>query len=191
MARAKACPSVVLPTPGTPSISRWPRAKMLTRARRTTSSLPRITRRSAFSSSAAFWETAITVSGDIVGILLSAVGTWPSYVRHRAASNASFEQLPGNCPVSTACETLRLTTLRTFALHKPAPDHVAPNSARGGSLITRGSSLIAHCPKLLLRKLRRPSRQPLDALCDRGMGREQAAKAHSAQERLDDEQMRG
>src|SRR5215469_3738407 len=66
MARARACPSVVLPTPGTPSISRCPRARMLTNARRTTSSLPRITRRSEFSRSAALWETATAVSGDIL-----------------------------------------------------------------------------------------------------------------------------
>src|SRR5580698_4304149 len=71
MARERAWPSVVLPTPGTPSMSRCPRAKMLTRARRTTSSLPRITRRSAFSNSAAFWKMAtcdgaLAISGDIV-----------------------------------------------------------------------------------------------------------------------------
>ena len=70
MARASACPKVVLPTPGTPSIRRCPRAKMLTSARRTTSSLPRITRRMAFSSSAALWDTAMAVSGDIRSILL-------------------------------------------------------------------------------------------------------------------------
>src|SRR5580704_1408240 len=40
MARERAWPSVVLPTPGTPSMSRCPRAKMLTRARRTTSPFP-------------------------------------------------------------------------------------------------------------------------------------------------------
>src|SRR6185312_9304651 len=49
MARASACASVVLPTPGTPSISRCPRASTDTIARRTTSSLPRITLRSAAS----------------------------------------------------------------------------------------------------------------------------------------------
>src|SRR5271169_3800384 len=48
--RASACASVVLPTPGTPSISRCPRANSATSARRTTSSVPRITRRSAPSS---------------------------------------------------------------------------------------------------------------------------------------------
>src|SRR5579864_9434480 len=73
MARARACPSVVLPTPGTPSMSRCPRAKMLTSARRTTSSLPRITRRRAFSSSTALVDTAMAVSGDILWILLSAL----------------------------------------------------------------------------------------------------------------------
>src|ERR1017187_3118169 len=76
MARARAWPSVVLPTPGTPSISRWPLAKMETRARRRTSSLPRMTRRRLFSSSAARREAATRVSGAIVAILL-----W-----HRAAS---------------------------------------------------------------------------------------------------------
>src|ERR1700722_2066655 len=71
MARANACPSVVFPTPGTPSINKCPRAKMLTSASRTTSSLPRITRQSAFSRSAAFCDTATAVSGDIGWILLS------------------------------------------------------------------------------------------------------------------------
>src|SRR5581483_4116210 len=52
-ARAIACPSVVLPTPGTPSMSRWPRAKIETSARRTTSSFPRMIVRSALSSCAA------------------------------------------------------------------------------------------------------------------------------------------
>ena len=64
-ARARAWPSVVLPTPGTPSISRWPRAKIETSARRTTSSLPRMTLRSAVSSCTARWEAAVAVSGDI------------------------------------------------------------------------------------------------------------------------------
>ena len=41
-ARAMAWASVVLPTPGTPSISRWPRASTETSASRSTSSLPRI-----------------------------------------------------------------------------------------------------------------------------------------------------
>src|SRR6202048_91249 len=73
MAQAKACPSVVLPTPGTPSIKRCPRAKMLTSASRTTSSFPRITRRSAPSSCSALCDAAIAVSGDIEWILLSGV----------------------------------------------------------------------------------------------------------------------
>ena len=42
----------------------------------------------------------------------------------------------------------------------------------------------------LLRKLRGPSRQALDAFGDWGMGREQAAEVHS-QQWLDDEQVRG
>src|SRR5580698_5455695 len=40
--RASACAKVVLPTPGTSSISRWPRASRQTIDRRTTSGLPRI-----------------------------------------------------------------------------------------------------------------------------------------------------
>src|ERR1700687_728650 len=65
MARARAWPSVVLPTPGTPSMSRWPLAKMETRARRRTSSLPRMTRRRLASSSPARRAVAISVSGAI------------------------------------------------------------------------------------------------------------------------------
>ena len=41
-ARASAWASVVLPTPGTSSISRWPRASRQTSESRTTSGLPRI-----------------------------------------------------------------------------------------------------------------------------------------------------
>src|SRR6478609_7946676 len=65
MARARAWPRVVLPTPGTPSISKCPRASTETKARRTTSSLPRITLRSAFSSCVARRDAAIAVSADI------------------------------------------------------------------------------------------------------------------------------
>src|ERR1017187_884619 len=65
MARASAWPSVVLPTPGTPSISRCPLAKTETKAMRRTSSLPRMTRRSADSSSAARRALADNVSGGI------------------------------------------------------------------------------------------------------------------------------
>src|SRR5208282_6853470 len=65
MARARAWPSVVLPTPGTPSISRWPLAKMETKARRRTSSLPRITVRRLASSAPARRAVAIIVSGAI------------------------------------------------------------------------------------------------------------------------------
>jgi len=43
-ARASACASVVLPTPGTSSIRRWPPASSATMARRTASGLPRMTR---------------------------------------------------------------------------------------------------------------------------------------------------
>ena len=42
--RASALASVVLPTPGTSSMSRWPSASRTTRASRTTSGLPSITR---------------------------------------------------------------------------------------------------------------------------------------------------
>ena len=61
--RARACARVVLPTPGTSSISRWPRASRQTSERRTTSGLPRIVDCRADSSSASFkrncGETAI------------------------------------------------------------------------------------------------------------------------------------
>ena len=42
-ARASACASVVLPTPGTSSMSRWPPARSVTTARRTASGLPLMT----------------------------------------------------------------------------------------------------------------------------------------------------
>src|SRR5215469_2151522 len=51
------------------------------------------------------------------------------------------------------------------------------------------SKLTADGCELLLLKLRRSSREALDAFGDRGMGGEQAAEVHS-QEWLDDEQMR-
>src|SRR5208283_906389 len=70
MARARAWPSVVLPTPGTPSISRWPLAKMETRARRRTSSLPRMTVRSDCSSRAARVDETLAAGVDIASILL-------------------------------------------------------------------------------------------------------------------------
>src|SRR5208282_5567415 len=85
MARASAWPSVVLPTPGTPSISKWPLAKIETKARRRTSSFPRITRRRLFSSSAARREVATRVSGAIVGILLC----WSRCWRLRMSSRSS------------------------------------------------------------------------------------------------------
>src|SRR5580700_8092438 len=50
-ARAKDCASVVLPTPGTSSISRWPRANRQTSESRTTSGFPRIADCTALSSS--------------------------------------------------------------------------------------------------------------------------------------------
>src|SRR5215467_2949314 len=90
MARARACPSVVLPTPGTPSMSRCPRAKMLTRARRTTSSLPRITRRRAFSNSTALVDTARAVSGDISFDSNLMVREWRSYYGHGAFGSLLF-----------------------------------------------------------------------------------------------------
>src|ERR1700756_5785462 len=65
-----ACAGVVLPTPGTPSIRRCPRASTETRARRTISSLPRMTFFSSFSRREARSEAAITVSGDMKAILL-------------------------------------------------------------------------------------------------------------------------
>src|SRR5437763_2116558 len=61
MDRASAWPSVVLPTPGTPSINKCPRAKIETRARRTTSSLPRIILRSEDSSWVAWWRAPVPV----------------------------------------------------------------------------------------------------------------------------------
>src|SRR5262249_4120527 len=64
-ARARAWPSVVFPTPGTPSINKCPRAKIQTRASLRTSSLPRITLRSEDSNCAARVEAAAAVSGDI------------------------------------------------------------------------------------------------------------------------------
>src|SRR6266849_1190408 len=95
MARARACPSVVLPTPGTPSMSKCPRAKTLTSASRTTSSLPRITRRRAFSSSAALWDTAMAVSGDIQSILLSGFGrAGVTYVTERIAQRPHQRERP-------------------------------------------------------------------------------------------------
>ena len=64
-------PTLILPTPGTPSISRWPRARMGTSARRMMSSFPRMTVRRAFSSRVARWvAVAVAVSGDIPSILL-------------------------------------------------------------------------------------------------------------------------
>src|ERR1700693_5704083 len=65
MARARAWAGGGLPRPGTPSISKCPRARTETRASRMTSSLPRITLRSAFSSCVARWDEAIAVSGDM------------------------------------------------------------------------------------------------------------------------------
>src|SRR5208337_2450523 len=81
-ARAIACPRVVLPTPGTPSISKWPRASRETTDRRTISSLPRMTLRSAFSSSVARDETALAVSGDIRRRFYNAERDRVGYLRH-------------------------------------------------------------------------------------------------------------
>src|SRR5215469_2352851 len=169
MARARACPRVVLPTPGTPSISRCPRAKMLTSARRTTSSLPRMMRRRAFSSSAALLDTAIAVSGDIRLILIYRtenggvtvvtgllLGRWLTRERVLQPSNVLF-----------------LDTCR-----KP-PCVYFPTLPSGPKLETRSCV----CG---------PSRQALDPLRGRRMRREQVgerARIHS-QKWLDDEQMR-
>src|SRR4051812_1481171 len=56
-ARAIVCAKVVLPTPGTPSMRRCPRAKRQTSERRTTLSWPRMMERSVFSKMAARDET--------------------------------------------------------------------------------------------------------------------------------------
>src|SRR5208283_1654276 len=117
MARARACPSVVLPTPGTPSMSRCPRAKIETRARRTTSSLPRITRRRAFSSSAALletalWDTALAVSGDILSILLlAAAGERVTDVHGAGYQLSAVSSQPNNRLLVSRGMTIFLRTL--------------------------------------------------------------------------------
>src|SRR5579864_8232394 len=164
MARASACARVVLPTPGTPSMSRCPRARMLTSARRTTSSLPRITRRNAFSSSIALWDTAIAVSGDIGSILLSA------------------SEMEGVTDVTNLTSDLRLWTSAKLALSQ----NVIFIEACEGRLRGRLRSEVQSPKSDLLHKLRGSSGQALNALGNRGMRREQVPESHSTKERLDD-----
>src|ERR1022692_973579 len=149
MARASACPSVVLPTPGTPSISRCPRAKMLTSARRTTSSFPRITRRRAFSSSAALWDTAVAVSRDI----------WLDFTIWRGARGVTDVTGP------------QLLT-SSFVIPSEPRDlgfRATTNPERERESILRLFELEASSG-LLLHKLRRASGQPLDAIGNWRMG---------------------
>src|ERR1700680_4360923 len=171
MAQAKACPSVVLPTPGTPSIKRCPRAKILTSASRTTSSFPRITRRSARSSCSALCDAAIAVSGDIEWILLSGAD----------AAQLPTSQDCGFAPWVLRCS--RLTTkkgenarLRGTCLLPPKAGGPAPAGAPRS------------LERFLLLKFRRPPRQPLDPLRNRRMRRKQVRKIHP-QQRLNDKKM--
>src|SRR5216684_2772531 len=179
MAQAKACPSVVLPTPGTPSIKRCPRAKMLTSASRTTSSFPRITRRRACSSCSALCDATIAVSGDIEWILLSGADA-------------------GRLPTSQDC---------SFSLWLPVLDAKLRSRswALGGSLPTKNENarLKETCAlqsvagglerpvepeRFLLLKFRRPPCQPLDPLRNRRMRRKQVRKIYP-QQRLNDKKM--
>src|ERR1700724_2608479 len=169
MAQAKACPSVVLPTPGTPSIKRCPRAKILASARRTTSSFPRITRRSARSSCSALCDAAIAVSGDIEWILLSGVDA---------------AQLPTSQDCDLAPGVLRCS-LTTNKGERPARGNL-PAPTEGGRSSTAGAA--RSLERFLLLKFRRPPRQPLDPLRNRRMRRKQVRKIHP-QQRLNDKKM--
>ena len=83
--RASAWARVVLPTPGTSSMSRWPRASRVVSASWITSSLPFTTREIVRSSSASLVLAAVTVavifgvSGAIFGLDL-----WADWRRWRA-----------------------------------------------------------------------------------------------------------
>src|SRR5882724_8550231 len=110
MTRAKACAKVVLPTPGTPSSNRCPRAKIETSAKRTTSSLPRMTERKALSN----WPTRVArpaaVLGDIAAILAglaretelpklrSEHGGWRNGRGRPCAFRLALPRLPLDCP---------------------------------------------------------------------------------------------
>src|ERR1700722_1056717 len=74
--RESAWASVVLPTPGTSSISRWPRASSAVSAIWITSSLPFTTRaieRSSSPSRALAFSTVTVVAGVLVGMSVGAV----------------------------------------------------------------------------------------------------------------------
>ena len=77
--RARVLASIVLPTPGTSSSSRWPSASSTVMAVRTTSGLPSMTEFIALASRPATWVTASS----------GAAATCGSVVRVRSASAAS------------------------------------------------------------------------------------------------------
>ena len=81
MERARALASIVLPTPGTSSIRRWPSASRAMRARRTTSVLPSMTRSmlSRILSKEAATSSMPPVSGRVVA---TRAGSFPGAPEH-------------------------------------------------------------------------------------------------------------
>ncbi len=92
---ASACASVVLPTPGTSSMSRWPRASRQVRARRTASGLPRMTLSSA------------ARAAVIDGFWAEWVGSRSDYSPHRHRIFVTPLQLPPRRRTRSSC-TARL-----------------------------------------------------------------------------------
>ncbi len=80
---ASACASVVLPTPGTSSTSRWPLASIATMARRMTSSLPRMTRAIELCNCAIWFAVAVVIGLKILVASVTNIGCGPYFYTKR------------------------------------------------------------------------------------------------------------
>ena len=141
---------------------------------------------------------ALAVWRGIDWILLSRIEEAELPTSWGLLSAVSCHGLAISCQLSAKPRSLALLgTTNPFRGNKFSPDittNPSPHAnryhtvERAGRLNLQWFWLKADSSELtaLLRKLRRPARQPLDALGDWGMGGEQAAEVHS-QERLDDE----
>src|ERR1700687_48726 len=165
-ARARAWPSVVLPTPGTPSISRCPLAKMETRARRRTSSLPRMTVRRLFSSSAARREVATRASGAIRG-------DFTMRVAEVAVTNVIVRRRDLTHLVSPVHLCVPLCSLWFKHFFTTGNTEVHRENLPPKLFAVHGEQVAC-----LLEEFRRSSRQPLDPFRGWRMRREQVAETH-------------
>ena len=111
--RASACDRVVLPTPGTSSISTCPRARMQTVAKRITSRLPRMTR-ATFASSRWIGSAAPAP----LRFASTRIGSITLRLRCRAAVRCrGAPQLP----IQRYCARSAAGTLRRTSTRKPSP----------------------------------------------------------------------